>query len=98
MKRSAIAALAFVTCPALANDQPPVRFVVEMREGGKIVECPSATGVLGQLVKVPLSGGAACRNYYRQAYGWRRTIPYYSSLRNARVEARRARGRVRDDQ
>jgi hypothetical protein len=45
------------SCAAFAADQPPVRFTVEMREAGKIVECPSATGELGQLVRLSLSGG-----------------------------------------
>jgi hypothetical protein len=56
-QRSIVTVVALVSCAAFAEDQPPVRFVVEMRDAGKIVECPSATGVLGQLVRVPLSGG-----------------------------------------
>jgi hypothetical protein len=56
-QRSIVAIVALASCAAFAEEQPPVRFVVEMREAGKIVECPSATGVLGQIVRVSLSGG-----------------------------------------
>ena len=56
-QRSIVAVVALVSYPAFAEDQPPVRFVVEMREAGKIVECASANGVLGQLLRLPLSGG-----------------------------------------
>jgi hypothetical protein len=59
MKQTSVITLfASIGLAAVAADQPPVRFVVEMREAGKIVECPSVTAVLGQSVSVPLSGGS----------------------------------------
>jgi hypothetical protein len=34
-----------------------VRYLVEVRKAGAVVDCPSGDGVLGQAVRMPLSGG-----------------------------------------
>lgn len=47
-----------VAVAAHASDQPPVRYAVEVKKAGAIVECPSGDGILGQEVRIPLSVGA----------------------------------------
>ena len=53
----AIAVVAMSLTVVHASNQPPVRYTVEVKKGGAIVECPSAEGVLGQDVRIPLSIG-----------------------------------------
>ncbi len=48
-----------VTAAVHASDQPPVRYLVEVRKAGSVVDCPSGDGVLGQKVRIPLSVGGA---------------------------------------
>jgi hypothetical protein len=53
----AVAVIAMSVNIVHAADQPPVRYTVEVKKGGTIVECPSVEGALGQAVRITLSIG-----------------------------------------
>lgn len=58
MKMSlALSIATMATTAVYASAQPPVRYTVELKKAGSIVECPSVDGVLGQDVRIPLSVG-----------------------------------------
>lgn len=58
MKLQLVLGIAAVSITAAhASTQPPVRYIVEVKRAGAIVECPSADAALGQDIRIPLSIG-----------------------------------------